>query len=123
MKAPAAPHDPHRVMERRGAGFELNYTRDTGRWQDRKWEFIPATLTELWHVIDQFVLATRESGALAARRERQAVEWMHAMIEEELHHRFFRNPRIQHLLPGLEQQVASSQIPAATAAQRLLSDA
>jgi len=84
---------------------------------------IPATLTELWHVIDQFVLATRESGALAARRERQAVEWMHAMIEEELHHRFFRNPRIQQLLPGLEQQVASYQIPAATAAQRLLSDA
>jgi len=46
MKAPAAPHDPHRAMERRGAGFELNYTRDTGRWQDRKWEFIPATLTD-----------------------------------------------------------------------------
>jgi hypothetical protein len=23
---------------------ELNYTRDTGRWQDRKWEAIPANL-------------------------------------------------------------------------------
>ncbi len=25
---------------------DLNYTRDTGRWQDRKWEAIPAQLTE-----------------------------------------------------------------------------
>lgn len=25
---------------------ELNYTRDTGRWQDRKWESIPGTLTD-----------------------------------------------------------------------------
>jgi len=25
---------------------ELNYTKDTGRWQDRKWESLPATLTE-----------------------------------------------------------------------------
>ncbi len=80
----------------------------------------PATLTELWGRIDQFVVATRGSGALTARRERQAVEWMHAMIEEELRHRFFRNPRIHKLLPGLEQQVASNQIPAATAAQQLL---
>jgi len=81
---------------------------------------IPATLTELWRSIDQFVLATRESGAFAARRERQAVEWMHAMIEEELRHRFFRNPRVKHLLPGLEKLVASNQVPAATAAQQLL---
>jgi LAO/AO transport system kinase len=81
---------------------------------------LPATLTELWRAIEQFVLATRESGAFAARRERQAVEWMHAMIGEELHNRFFRNPRVQQLLPGLEQQVASNQMPAATAAQQLL---
>jgi dienelactone hydrolase len=25
---------------------ELNYTRDTGRWQDRKWQSIPANLTD-----------------------------------------------------------------------------
>lgn len=25
---------------------ELNYTKDTGRWQDRKWEAIPAQLTD-----------------------------------------------------------------------------
>ncbi len=31
-----------------------------------------------------------------------------------------RNPRIQLLLPDLERQVASHQIPAATAAQQLL---
>ncbi len=81
---------------------------------------LPATLTELWRTIDEFVLATRGSGAFAARREHQAIEWMHAMIEEELRNRFFRNPHIQQLLPGLEQQVASNQVPAATAARQLL---
>jgi len=82
---------------------------------------IPATLAELWRSIDQFVATTRQSGAFAARREHQAVEWMHAMIGEELRNRFFRNPRIKQLLPGLEQQVASNQVPAAAAAQQLLS--
>jgi len=82
----------------------------------------PATLADLWGIIDQFVLATGESGAFAARRERQAVAWMHAMIEQELHHRFFRDPRVQQLLPSLEQQVASNQIPAATAVRQLLAE-
>jgi len=81
---------------------------------------IPATLTELWRSIGEFVLATRGSGAFGARRERQAVEWMHAMIEEELRNHFYRNPRIQRLLPAYEQQVATNQIPAATAARQLL---
>ncbi|MEI6675540.1 MAG: methylmalonyl Co-A mutase-associated GTPase MeaB [Verrucomicrobiota bacterium] len=80
----------------------------------------PATLTELWRSVDHFVLATRESGAFTARRERQAVAWMHAMIEEELRQRFLRNPRVKHLLPTLEQQVATNQLPAAAAAQQLL---
>ena len=80
----------------------------------------PATLTALWQTIDKFIRATRDSGAFAARREHQAIEWMHAMIKEELHNRFYRDPRIKHLLPGLERQVASNQLPAATAAQQLL---
>jgi LAO/AO transport system kinase len=80
----------------------------------------PATLTEMWRSIEKFAHTTRESGAFAARREHQAIEWMHAMIEEELRNRFFRNPHIQQLLPTLEQQVASNQIPAATAARQLL---
>jgi dienelactone hydrolase len=32
------------VFEGRVEKAELNYTRDTGRWQDRKWESVPARL-------------------------------------------------------------------------------
>jgi LAO/AO transport system kinase len=81
---------------------------------------VPATLAALWEVIKTFIAATRESGAMAARRKHQSIAWMHAMIEEELRHRFFRNPRVKHLLPQFEQQVANQTLPAATAVRRIM---
>jgi LAO/AO transport system kinase len=81
---------------------------------------VPATLAALWEIVESFIAATRRSGALAARRQRQAIDWMHAMIEEELRHRFFRNPRVKHLLPQFEQQVANQTLPAATAVRRIM---
>ena len=80
----------------------------------------PATLAALWEVIKTFIATTRESGAMAARRKHQSIEWMHAMIEEELRHRFFRNPRVKQLLPQFEQQVANQTLPAATAVRRIM---
>lgn len=82
--------------------------------------FVPATLTALWRTIGEFAAQTRESGAHQARRRHQAIEWLHAMVEEELRHRFFRDPRVRKLLPELEQQVASNSLPPATAARLLL---
>ena len=82
----------------------------------------PITLTALWETITSFLTATRESGALATRRKRQSIEWMHAMIEEELRHRFFRNPRVKHLLPAFEQQVSNQILPAATAVRRIMEE-
>ncbi len=69
---------------------------------------------------ETFIATTRESGAFAARRKHQSIEWMHAMIEEELRHRFFRNPRVKQLLPQFEQQVANQTLPAATAVRRIM---
>ncbi len=81
---------------------------------------VPATLAALWETIEDFVAATRHSGTFAARRKRQSIEWMHAMIEEELRHRFFRNPLIKHHLPALEHQVANQTLPAATAVRQIM---
>ena len=69
---------------------------------------IPETLAALWDIDRKFRRPTRESGAFAARRKHQSIEWMHAMIEEELRHRFFRNQRVRQLLPELEKQVAGA---------------
>jgi LAO/AO transport system kinase len=81
---------------------------------------VPETLAALWEIIGKFTAATRESGALEKRRRHQSIEWMHAMIEEELRHRFFRNERVRALLPGIEKQVAGQTLPAATAVRRIM---
>jgi LAO/AO transport system kinase len=82
--------------------------------------FIPETLAALWGIVQDFAATTRESGAFAARRKHQSIEWMHAMIEEELRHRFFRDERVRKLIPEIERQVADQTLPAATAVRRIM---
>jgi LAO/AO transport system kinase len=81
---------------------------------------VPETLATLWQVVEKFSATTRESGAFAARRKHQSIEWMHALIQEELRQRFFRDPRVKQLLPEIERQVAEQIIPAASAVRRIL---
>ena len=81
---------------------------------------VPETLAALWEIIGKFAAATRESGALEKRRRHQSIEWMHAMIEEELRHRFLRNERVRSQLPEIEKQVASQTLPAASAVRRIM---
>lgn len=82
----------------------------------------PETLATLWETVEKFAATTRDSGAFAQRRHRQSIEWMHSMIEEELHHRFFRNEKVRRLLPELERQVGGQTLPAATAVRRIMED-
>jgi LAO/AO transport system kinase len=81
---------------------------------------VPETLEALWRIVEEFAEATRHTGAFAERRRRQAVSWLHAMVDEELLQRFYRDPAVKALLPGLEKQVAAHGLPVATAAHRLL---
>jgi LAO/AO transport system kinase len=80
----------------------------------------PESLTALWEVVDQFAATTRDSGAFTERRKRQSVDWMRAMIDEELRHRFFRNEHVKQLLPELQQQVENQTLPPATAVRRII---
>ncbi|MCP5537561.1 MAG: methylmalonyl Co-A mutase-associated GTPase MeaB [Akkermansiaceae bacterium] len=82
--------------------------------------FEPPTLETLWDTIEEFRATTQQSGAFFARRKQQSIEWMHAMIEEELRNRFLRSKHIQALLPGIEQQVADNTLPAATAVHQIM---
>jgi LAO/AO transport system kinase len=81
---------------------------------------VPETLAALWETIGEFAAATRKSGALENRRRHQSIEWMHAMISEELRNRFHRHERVRALLPGIEKQVAGQTLPAATAVKRIM---
>jgi len=82
--------------------------------------FNPESLAALWAMVGKFTAATRESGAFEKRRRHQMIEWMHAMIGEQLRHRFFRNERVRAMLPGIEKQVANQTLPAATAVRRIM---
>lgn len=79
------------------------------------------TLLALWEQIMKFIAITRDSGVLEERRKNQSIEWMHAMIEEELRSRFFRDPQVLRELPALERAVADQMTPAATAVRMIMS--
>ena len=83
----------------------------------------PETLAKLWEEIERFAEETRSSGAFDDRRHQQSISWMHAMIEEELRNQFFRNPAVKAVLPGLEREVSSQKLPAATAVRRIMASA
>jgi len=120
--------DGDNVMRTKLASSEYNRVLNflqpaTPGWQTRCITcsaLIPESLATLWGIIGEFMAATRASGAFAARRKRQSIEWMHAMIDEELRLRFFRNPRVKPLLADLEKQVSNNTLPAATAVRRVM---
>ncbi|MGA0846884.1 MAG: methylmalonyl Co-A mutase-associated GTPase MeaB, partial [Luteolibacter sp.] len=82
--------------------------------------FSPESLQKLWSVIAEFVTNTRESGVMEQRRKNQSIEWMHAMIQEELRSRFYRNPAVSAILPEIEHQVANQSLPVATAVRSVM---
>jgi LAO/AO transport system kinase len=77
-------------------------------------------LDALWEAVVAFWHAAEGSGALAARRRTQAASWFTALIEEELHRRFYTDPAVTARLPELTRQVLDQQILPAAAAERLL---
>ena len=60
------------------------------------------------------------SGVLEERRRDQERQWVWQLVREQLEERFRRDPRVATLLPELEAAVACGEVPAVTAARRLL---
>jgi LAO/AO transport system kinase len=77
-------------------------------------------IADLWTVVETFHRDTRASGVFAARRREQQLDWLHAMLTEALHDRFYQHPHVQQRLPDIEAAVAASEMPVSAAAQALL---
>ena len=75
---------------------------------------------EVWRITKDFFKLTQASGALTARRQAQAVEWLHALIVESLRNRFYSTPAIRTRLSAMERAVAEGRLPVFTAATELL---
>lgn len=82
--------------------------------------FDPESLASLWGHVEEFARTIRASGVLEKRRRAQSVDWMRAMIDEDLRQRFLRDPEVRRLIPRIEADVAGQTLPAAAAARRML---
>lgn len=73
-----------------------------------------------WQTIATYRQSMESHGAIAARRQQQALVWMWHLIESGLHQRFNDNPGVKHALPALAQAVQAGTITPSAAARQLL---
>ncbi len=77
-------------------------------------------IEDIWRAIGEFVAQTKASGVFAERRAEQQREWLHSELEAQLRQRLYGNAAFRAALPELEAAVINGELPAATAAERLL---
>jgi LAO/AO transport system kinase len=95
-------------------------------WQPRVMRLSALTgegVDRFWNEVTTFRRLQTESGALADRRRKQALDWMGERVDAGLKEAFRANLAVKDLLPKLRAEVAAGRVPASTAARRLLAAA
>jgi LAO/AO transport system kinase len=77
-------------------------------------------IDEFWAECGRFRSTLAANGALAEKRRRQALAWMDALVEHELHARFYGEPGVKREAAGLREKVAAGTMTPAAAAARLI---
>jgi len=77
-------------------------------------------IDEAWQSIERYVGLLRENAALDARRADQAVAWMWRATTDGLLDALRRDPRVKEQVRTLERSVRDGEIPASTAARKLI---
>lgn len=77
-------------------------------------------ISEIWEIIKKFQEQMQTSGVFERRRKSQALEWVYTMVQEHLQTRFFNDPTIKQMIPGIEKQVGEGTLSATIAAKELL---
>jgi LAO/AO transport system kinase len=77
-------------------------------------------LEEVWERLEQHRALLDSSGALAARRRDQQVEWTWSMVRDDLLGRLRADPAVRALAPDLEAMVRAGEVTATAAAERIL---
>jgi LAO/AO transport system kinase len=73
-----------------------------------------------WAEVERYRKVMTESGALPAKRQRQAIGWMWTLIDSGLRNRFRQHPQVRHDLERVSRAVAGGRVTPAAAAYRLL---
>jgi LAO/AO transport system kinase len=77
-------------------------------------------LADLWRTVDDRLAEMRSSGLLADRRRRQALDWMHALLDDRLHDALNASPAASDALAAARRAVADGSATPAAAAERVL---
>jgi LAO/AO transport system kinase len=77
-------------------------------------------LDEIWERLERHRSLLESTGELAAKRRDQQVEWVWAMVREDLLGRLQRDPEVRRLAPQLEGRVREGSLTATRAAQRIV---
>ncbi|WP_214369474.1 methylmalonyl Co-A mutase-associated GTPase MeaB [Pseudonocardia sp. H11422] len=77
-------------------------------------------MAEVWEQVAKHRATLESSGELAGRRADQQVDWMWAMVRDQLMDRLQNDPGIGKALPGLERDVRSGDLTPTLAAQTIL---
>jgi len=75
---------------------------------------------EVWETIEQFRRAMQESGEFHEKRALQNSDWMWTLLMDDLRETFLRHPKVEALLPRLQDSVATGVTTPGAAARRLL---
>ncbi len=74
----------------------------------------------VWEAILAFRTAMEQSGEFEAKRALQNSDWMWNLLMDDLKETFLRHPRVEALLPQLQESVASGVTTPGAAARRLM---
>ncbi|AEA25323.1 methylmalonyl Co-A mutase-associated GTPase MeaB [Pseudonocardia benzenivorans] len=77
-------------------------------------------LDDVWSAVEKHRATLEAGGELAARRADQQVEWMWAMVRDQLMDRLRSDPGVKAALPALEKEVRAGDMPPSLAARTLL---
>ncbi|MBI4989311.1 MAG: methylmalonyl Co-A mutase-associated GTPase MeaB [Rhodocyclales bacterium] len=77
-------------------------------------------IATFWDEIERHRKVMQESGELAQKRRRQAVDWMWTLIDAELRNRFRHHEGVRHALEKVSRHVTAGSMTPAAAAHRLL---
>jgi len=79
-----------------------------------------AGVDAFWEKAEHYRAAAAANGTLAARRRAQSLAWMDALVEHELHARFYQSAAVRQEVARLRQAVTDGTMTPARAAARLL---
>jgi LAO/AO transport system kinase len=105
-------------------GLALKYLAPaTPGWETRA--HICSALTgegikEIWALMTDFEIKTRNSGIFDDRRKKQSLDWVFGMVDHFLRDHFFNHPAIRETLPAIKQKILEGTILPTVAAEQLL---